>query len=633
MTANSYQELSHTLLKKGEMRLLQGDLTGLHYFDQAMKLDPSNASLLYAQGLSLLEYGNEENGTRELRLACKRFQMAVKLNPNYFEALSAWGNTLFLLGIEENDTQLLYQARDQYKAAIALSKGKGADILADLHWDYGNVWAKISETSGEAIDLNIALKSFEKTISYQEDLPADFWQNFGTVALQLGEHTNDLRLFMKAIDCYKNAISISISSHEGWFYLGEALSALYFHTHDEDHFNQANECYATAVQFNPHKSSLWHSWALLLGNAGRELGDPKRLRACIEKCQHAHDPSVNGIWAEALALLGVKTDKLQMIHDAQNKIGSSKAHPHAEGMCLYALGQYFGDLDTYYQAVKKFQSGLEGKRSDHRLWHSLGVTTMTIAETEGTLASYEKAAQFFSKALNLQMSSVYHYNYASALTKCGELSHDEETLRLAVHHFEQAFSLQKKAVYLHPNWMFEYACALDLLGNFSDDDKPYTKALEILNHVLTVDPEYPQIHYQLALVLGHYGQLTSQSDLFHRSIHHYQLAHQKETENDQIILDWALTLINLGQTEDSLTHFKEAEYKMIQAARLGNTHSYYHLACLYSLQADLEKAAHFLEKAHSFQALPPSQELLEDEWLENLRQTDFFSTFLTRLGS
>jgi hypothetical protein len=72
---------------------------------------------------------------------------------------------------------------------------------------------------------------------------------------------------------------------------------------------------------------------------------------------------------------------------------------------------------------------------------------------------------------------------------------------------------------------------------------------------------------------------------------------------------------------------------MMQAAKLGNIHAFYHLACLYSLLGDYCKSIYFLKKAEVFEALPTTDELLEDDWLEKVRKTKYFEEFLSYLDS
>lgn len=640
-------DMSKTLLKKGELRLLNGDISGLHYFDMALKLDPSNPQLYHTQGLALFEYGSEEGKEKELRLASKRFKMATSLNPEYFDAWHAWGNALYLLGQKNNEKHFFNNAKNKYKKAIALIDKQSPEIIAELHSDYGDIWMKLAEFSGEATDRHIALKAYEKATTYLEDLSTEFWQNFGHVCLKLGTQTNDLRLFIKAINCYKNAISISISSYESWLYLGEALKVIYSYTHDEDHFSQANECYATAADLSPKEANLWLSWAILLNDAGKVSKDTKHLRSAIEKCHKAYacntqDPMITAIWAEALAELGLLTERLDLIHEAQNIIIEATQINdelpevwYSYGVALSALATYFNDLDYYYQAIEKFQEGISINRACHKIWFALGKTSYTVSQIENEPKIFERTCRFFQRAIDQHISSEYHYNYAVALSSLGELNQDEKTISLAIYHFEQAINLQKNAAYQHPDWLFHYGCTLDLYSEFSENEANYVKAVEILNHVLMVEPEFPEIHYRIALVYAHYGELIHESDLFHRALHHYRLAHQRDKENDQVILDWAITLINLADlfpdTHESDQYFREAEYKIIQSAKLGNVHAYFHLSCLYSLRGQNERALHFLNKAHSFEALPPMEELLEDDWLENLRSTEGFQDLIDHI--
>ncbi|MDN3508039.1 MAG: hypothetical protein P0S94_03875, partial [Simkaniaceae bacterium] len=170
-------------------------------------------------------------------------------------------------------------------------------------------------------------------------------------------------------------------------------------------------------------------------------------------------------------------------------------------------------------------------------------------------------------------------------------------------------------------------------ADFEDDEKLYPQAIEILNHVLMVDPEFPEIHYRLALVLTHYADYTSQEEVYKRAMHHFRLALSHDEENDFIMLDWAIGLIHFAlltlDCRDNL--YREAEYKLTQSARLGNTGAYYQLAGLYSLMGQHDRSFYFIRKAHEFDALPPLHELLEDDWLENLRMTEIFRNFVTDL--
>ena len=636
-----YTSISENLLKKGAFSLLHGDPVGIEFFDMAIKLAPSNANMHFEQGLSLFEYGSAEGKVKALTLASKRLKAATLLNPNRFEAWHAWGNTLYLLGLRKKEASYFFNAKKKYEKAMKLSSHQPYDVLADLHWDYGNLWNQIAAKSGETNDLLIALKSYQKAHSYQEDLPADFWLSFGDISLKLSKQTNDIRLHLKSVNCFKNALSINISDYYGWFKLASAINSLYRFTHEEDHFDQANECFATSAQLAPHKGMVWCGWAKLLLEYGLNTEDTKILRSCIDKCKKGRQLKDSGfelfaIWSEALSSLGILTDRLDLIYDAQNKIleieTDSSYFFYPSGTCLMALGTYFKDPDFHYQAVEHFQKGLSINRANHKLWYGLGIAYTKAGLLDHDEQNFENAIKFFTRALHLRSSTSYHFHFGLCLYKFGEMLHNQTLIERSIMQFEQALNGQKNAIYVHPNWLFQYACSLDLLGEFIESEESHSQALDILNNILTIHPQFPSIHYQIALVYSHYGESNHGLKAFYQALHHFKIAEQRDKENDQIIHDWALTLLNLGDLMDNKDlaeqYFLEAEHKMIQAIKLGNTYAFYSISCLYSLLRKYEKALYFLKKSQISGTLPSFKELLEDEWLEGLRNTDEFQSFL-----
>lgn len=644
------KKIGESFFKQGELRLLHGDSSGIQFFDLALQLDPTNYKLHYDQGLSLLEFSGEKGKEKFLLLATKRFKSSVKLNPASFEGWHEWGNALFLLGKNTQEHHYFLEAEAKYKKAISICKGQPGDILSDLYWSYGSIWSLISQKSKEPSDMLIALQAFQKAHNYQDDLPVDFWHNYGYTNLNLGLHLNDLRYFTQGIHCFKNAVSILISSFESWVHLAKALSTLYSFTHDEDHFIQANECYTTAAQLNSKNADLWFQWAKLLNESGKLIKDPKRVRSAIEKCHHAHgidktNPLIMGVWSESLATLGVLNDKVTYIHDAQNKISElleeeSEQNPelfYSYGYILFCLGQYFNDLDYFYQAIEKFQEGLSLDRTYHKLWHALAHSYTHAAQLDTNECSFDKAHRFYQKAITLQGNSLYHFDYGYSLLKYGEQTLDQKIFEAASNHFELALNLQKDAIYLHPDWLFHYGITLDHLAGFNDDSALYGKAIEVLNHVLMIDPEHSDIHYHLALVYSHFAEIACDPIPYQKAFYHYRLAYKRDEENDSIILDWAISLASCGDSledpQEKEAFFRESEFKMTQAAKLGNIHAHYHLACLYSLLNEQDKAFYFIKKADEFDALPPIEDLLEDDWLDNLRKTSNFQNFMTYLES
>jgi tetratricopeptide (TPR) repeat protein len=644
----THSDIADSLNAQGEMALLKGDFSlGLEYFDSALKLDARNPKLYYRQGLSLFEFGNQEGREKVLLLASKKFKSASSLDPNHFTVWQTWGTVLCTLGLHSGEHHFFLEAKEKLEKAVLLSEGQQEDLLAELYWNLGTVFAHLAKHSGEALDGHYAIESFQSAHLYNEKLPCDFWNDFGRSCLKFAFQVNDVRFYIKAVNCFKTAISFEPQAYESWCLLAEALQKLYLHTHDEDHFSEACESFATATLIQPQDASLWLNWARLFCDSAKRVVDIKRLRLSIEKCHRAfalnpNDPMIQAIWGEALALLGNYTERLDLIYDAQNKISRAielesedPAIWYSYGISMQTLGHYFKDLDYYYQAIEKFQAGLSMDRTCHKHWHAIGWTYALIGDVEEDADTLELSLRFLQKAVDLHFSTYYLFDYASALSKLGELTRGQHWLETALSQFERLLNLQKNAVYLHPDWLFQYACTLDTLGDFCEEDVYYVRAIEVFSHILMIDPDFYLVHHRLGLALSHLGELTGEIDPFYRAIHHFRLSLKNDDENDSIFLDWATALINIAvhsHTSSELDPFyREAEHKLHSAMRLGNLQTYYHLACLYSLVGQCEKGMRCLEKAREYAALPSVDEMLQDDWLDNLRSTGDFQEFLSEL--
>ncbi|HEX2579919.1 MAG TPA: hypothetical protein VHK67_05925 [Rhabdochlamydiaceae bacterium] len=643
-----YGDDASSYLAQGELALLKGDLKGLAFFEKAAELEPYNAEVFYRQGLALFEHGSTEGREKALLLATKKFKTATQLNGNYFEAWQAWGNTLYLLGKTTKEHHYFQEAKEKLKKAVQVSQQISSDLHAELYWDSGKIWTEIALNSGEAVDFQTAIDSYQKAAGIPEQLPQEFWNDYGLACLEMADLVNDMRLIVKAIHCFKSGVALTPSSYEGWLQLARSMTLLYGHTHDEDHFNEAHECFSAAAHLRPYNLELWHKWALFLLDAGKRTQDPKRLRACLEKCQrgyvfNAKDAELIGTWAEALAALGQMTDRIDLLYEAQNKINeamtlSEEENPsvwHSYAKTLLSLGVYFEDLDSFYQAIESFQEGISIDRTRHEDWYGIAEGYAKVGDADDDIDAFEKAVRFYGKAFDLKQVSTHYFDYGFALSRLGEMKDDPELLKRALSYFEYTLHSQKNGLYLHPEWLYHYAITLDLLGDWHEDQNAYQKSLEIFLQLLMIDPGFPCIHYRIGLAYSHLGEALGEMDYFYRAINHFRLALKQEEENEFAVLDWGITLIHIAQNtyDKDLAEqcHREAEAKLIQAARLGNLQAFYHLACLYSLLGQYDKSMQFIYKSHKVKSLPTFEELLDDDWLDGLRVTTSFQEFLTHL--
>ena len=645
INSSDHAKLLHT---EGLLKLQNGDSSGIELLENAERLAPENVEMFIRQGKALLHFGKGQEIKKYILLANKKFKLATKLDGEDFFAWKQWGDSLLFLGETYKDFHFFLDAKDKFEKAIKYSQLATKEESADLFWKYGIVLKEIATHSEEVSDLHASMESFARAAALNCNLPNTFWICYGHIALQMGKQINDTKLYARAIEYHKYAVNLLKSDFDAWYALAYTLTHLYYITHDEDHFSSANECFTNAAKLHPQNDHIWLTWAKLLLSSGKRLKDTKRLHACIEKCHRSYTLGSNkektlSLWAQALAKIGEIQERLELLNDAQNKVtegieafGATVEMCFAHGATLFSMGKFFQDNDYFYQSIEKFQEGLSLDSSNQKLWFYLGYAFATIAEEENDPQLFERSSKFYLRALNIKIQSTYLYEYAKCLAKRAEFNRDLTLAESSLLHFEQAFSMQKNAVFVHPEWLFAYAMSLDLMGDLSDEASHYTKAIEILQRTLMLDPDFPKIHYHLGIVYSHLGELLEDERVMHKALSHFKISHGEDDESETNYLDWGLALINLSQMthqeDEAKSYLEEAEYKLIQAAKLGNTEAYYHLCSLCSLTERYENAIYFLEKAKQFEALPPIDEILEDDWMENLRNTSFFTTFISQLN-
>ena len=175
---NQKKDLALDYLLRGEMALLQGNLTALSLFEAASNLDSGNPLIWYRQGLAFFEYGSEDGKEKALLLASKYFKIAVQMKPDYFDAWVAWGNVLLQLGRFHEEHHFLLEAKEKYGKALEYAKDQPRETLAELYWDYGIAWSEIAQHSGEALDVRLAIEALQTSIAIKKNL----LPNFGTIA-------------------------------------------------------------------------------------------------------------------------------------------------------------------------------------------------------------------------------------------------------------------------------------------------------------------------------------------------------------------------------------------------------------------------------------------------------------------
>ncbi|MBN2478977.1 MAG: hypothetical protein JXA94_01990 [Parachlamydiales bacterium] len=648
LSEEAKEKLANEHLSKAEELLKNEDLSAIKLFNEAAQLDPSNPLVWYRQGLAFFEYGSQTNNEKAFLLASKNFKIAVSLDSNVFDYWWAWGNVLFVLGATTNEHHYFLEAKKKYKSAILHSQNQTEDILSELFWDFGLIYSNISDHSGEAIDLKKAIEAFQKSFSYQKDPSSSFFYDLANAYFKMGLLINETNIYMQAIEYLKLSILKSQKNIEAHHLLAETYCQLYLNTLDDEFFNLANAYFEKSTEINPLDYNIWLDWANLLGESGKINKDVKKIRESIEKCIRANrrnkdDYLITAQWVESLSLLGAYSNRLDLISEAENKImKATEIHCeeadlwYAYGICQKAFGIYYQDMDYNYFAIEKFQIGLSIDRTHAELWHELAQTHAELGKEIEDIDLLERSQKFYLKALDLKPACPsLIFDYAKALSFLGEFTDSQQILEESIKNFETALNIQKNAILNHPDWLYYYAIALDLLADHLEKESYYLKAIELFNSVLLVNPDYPKIHLKLGLCFTHLLEISNKIEYFEKANNCFKLACKQDIEDQDLWLEWGLMLMTYSYEalsfEPQRQLYLEAEQKIIKAGQLGNQHAYYHLACLYSLTERFSESIDLLEKAQNQDMLPPIEEMLEDEWLDPLRETELFHQFLYRI--
>lgn len=649
---NDRSLLASLFIMLGEKQFNEGNLLADENFVLAQQVAPQNPDIF-------LKIGNIYSGdstVNSLKKAEESFKKSLQLKPKQFRPTVSLGNVYNTMGLITHEFSHFYQAQDIFIEAESIGLNENSEILSHFYWHWGVSHFCLGKHSGEVIDFHSAVDKFDQAakLGLQDKT---FWNAYGDALAEIAILLSRNDLFFQVIELYRNAVRQAFDFFPGWLNLACVYQRLYEIHLAEDYFHQACECFKMASQIYDSHPLLWLKWAQLQAAEGKLRSDTTLIKDSFEKFAKADscDPNnalILGLWGEALLLCGAQIENIELLRKAQEKIIQSlEINPESSetwyiyGSCLYELGRYFNQEDYYHQAVDKFQFGLSIKQNEPLLWYGLAITCYAIGELKGDLHWIEKSNNLFSRVLEFRghgFKPLWN-DWAITLMKLAEITNEKSYLDSALEKFEHIIPLDPDRwddEIPNPEWLYNYGCALDFLGDFTEDIENYELAIQALAKVVQIDPEYTNARYNLALSLAHLGELVRDVECFHKSIEQFQILLGQDNEDELAWADYGLTIMHLAELihdntrpEQSLKLFEIAEGKFIQSVALGNTQAFYHLACLHSLQGDFEGALHYLERAEGANSLPSLEQLLHDEWLEGVRGHMGFRNFISHLSA
>lgn len=632
------------LLKKGEGRFI--DL-----FDRACKIAPNSPEVFYRLARA---YFSKIPNPHYVYLAKMAAEQSIALDSKFLNGYAILSEILLSLGLQTDDYDLFVEANQKFQKLEQLRKEKKIED-GYFFYRWGLCCHLIAKRSGEALDYHLAVSKYRIAVSLGFK-NSHFLNDFGNALVDLGCLLCREAFFTEAIDLYRQVVKESPDFFEGWFNLACSYSRVFELTQTGQIFHQAYECFERASLLNSHDPILWLKWAGLLVLFGKEKRRKDFILASLDKFEKAdlvypNNPQVLCEWAEALTLVGAEKGRLDLLKEAEYKISQSiDLQPdRAEswsiyGFCLMELGRYFTDTQVYKQAMEKIQQGLSLNRNYAPLWYGLGLVNFALGELDDDYVFVERAVQYFSQAVEITGNRNLQYwnDWGVALMKLGEMTSDRSLIELGVQKLEHAIKMHCKkheASSLNIQWLYNYGCALDFLGDCHLDPEYYQQAIQVFTQILLLEPEYFSARYTLGITYSHLAEIESDLGTFEKAIEQFQIIIASDVEDDLAWNEWGLALLHMAQfvydesqPDLSLKIYQEAEEKLLNAVVFGSIQANYNLSCLYSLIGNFSASIHYLSRAESLGALPSMESLLDDEWLSAVRETDIFLQFINHLS-
>jgi tetratricopeptide (TPR) repeat protein len=606
-------------------------------------------------------YLNRSDNISLWKMAANLIERVIQLMPAEAIVWNLAGQIFQRVGYREKDLALLEKAKSYTSHALTLLEPNSEKAI-ETFIELARIISLVGELSGEASDLWQAIEYF-KLVEESGYANFDFFYGFAVTCRDLNALIPSAELQQLTIDKYQRAIEEDPTKIHVQISLATFAQDLYEEGNNEDHFLLAQQIFGNLIESGCDQALVWCKYALLIAIYGRRTegtaGLFKSLPYFTKAAALAPDNAVILTrWAEVLVTCGVEKEDYELLRQGQRHMEKALAlqSDNSEILAMYGyslteLGNYFSDASYHEKAIESFKAAASVEPDNFRFIYGLALALLAMGMTKMELVPFQQAEQLLEQAslLNPLSRPEFFVEWAVALMRISELSLEKAPIEKAIAKFEEAIRLHAERLeypstgpsrVTPPDWLYHYGCCYDLLGDLCDEPAYYEKAIETFNLALEIEPEFANLHYSLALALVHLGELVGEAELFYHAFERFRYLTERDPEEGSVYEDWGDALIQLGllvrepaaeSISDSLS--LEAENLLLRAIALGQTTSFYTIACLYSLRGDYESSIKYIAKAAQAKALPSLEELMHDEWLEGLRSRPAFRRMLFDLAS
>lgn len=600
-------------------------------FELSVSVAPHSPDVFYWCGISWLKH-------KEFHIAAEKFEEALQLSENFGLAWKGWGIALSRLGE-------FVAAEEKFQFA----KGciEESESRAELYWEWGKLYFMQGTHSEEAVDFHSALEHF--SIAEREGIDEyRFWLDYGKAFASLGNLIRDDSFLNQALAYISRAVEKNRDSYEGWLGLGHAFKGLFEISSNEDHYLRAHDCFERAYRLEEDDGVLLE-WAELLVLEGERRASASCLEEALEKLKKLNkdrleEPDVVALAIKAMLRLALLLERLDILKDAEQQARRGViAYPTSGllwcrfGDCFYSQGVYFSDPDLFRDAADKYAYALTLESSLSAAHIGLAQASFGVGSLRGDPSYLEKAAQRCGLVASRDKLSANGWHlWGLSLLRLAEYHYDREKAEDALYKLGRALTLRggiENSAEIE--WLIDYGSALDLLASLSEDESYARQALQIFSRLHYLQPDDLEIRFRLGIAWLHLGESAGDPDCLRRAMDNFEAVAIRDPDDEVVWDEWGCALLNLSrliadpanpQTEVRL--LSEAEEKFKRAACLGCSEALYHLAWLNAQANREEEATNFLRQAARQGGLPSIESLLYEDWLNPIRESDLFLSFL-----
>lgn len=575
-------------------------------------------------------------------------QKAIELSPGNLDYLLIQADLLTYFGFHFEDFEMMTQATETYQSMRDAMDQLDFGYRGYFYYCWGKCFLLQGKISEEACDYNRAVELFEiaEKLNFHDTL---FLCEYGEAILSLNLLIDRPDLLVKARDLFQAALEMDSSLVQVWIQLGICSSRIYYETHMRDDFETAGDAFERAVELDDKVFSAWSHWGHLLLKYGKIQRNTDALHLSSEKFQMANeinpnDPFVMIHWSEAEMNYGAATDQLWFLQEAEKKLKKILVElpnePHVYfilGTCFNEIGRYFEESSYHQKAIEIFQRGLTLGNENCYIWHGMGFSYYCIGLWNSDTASFEQASRCCARAVEFSPEFIPQVwnDWGMVDMKLAEMTGDDDYYEHAVEKFEKIIEYSSSD--LQADWLYNYGCALDFLGDYHQDPAYFEKAIEVLKQVLEIEPDHQPVRYNLALAYSHLGELVQAVEFLKLSIENFAWVAANDPEDDMMWDQFGLALVHLAlllkdpiHPQRTIQLLEEAESRFARAIALGCNHAFYNMACVHSLLGQYDVAMHFIERAEVSKTLPSWGDMMNDEWLEGMRNFAPFREFVAQ---